>query len=153
MSVERRGKLAAITEASLVDGGHGRQVAASEPISLFVDDQAVEVVVLDAQRPFGQLVTTPLRVGHDVAPRVPRVVAFESLLPTGLACLVPQRDLRLAKLHSDGLDRLHALPLDGIVWRGLDRLRGCAGSDYSGSGQHASSERPRWNRSASEARA
>src|SRR5689334_12253194 len=38
---------------------------------------------------------------HDIAPRGPRVVAFESLLPTGLACLVPERDLRLAKLHSD----------------------------------------------------
>ena len=80
---------------------------------------------------------------HDLAPRGPRVVAFESLVPTALSCLIPQRDLQLAMLHSTGLDRLrlrnrslidtlpsrysetvpwgqalyeHPLHLDGIVW-------------------------------------
>ena len=43
---------------------------------------------------------------HDLAPRGPRVVAFESLLPTALSCLIPQRNLQLAMLHSTGLDRL-----------------------------------------------
>lgn len=91
---------------------------------------------------------------HDLAPRGPRVVAFESLVPTGLSCLIPQRDLQLAMLHSAGLDRLrlrntqlidtlpsryadtlpwgqalydHALHLDGIVWmsRRYNSIRAC----------------------------
>ena len=91
---------------------------------------------------------------HDLAPRGPRVVAFESLVPLGLSCLVPQRDLRLAMLHSTGLDRLrlrntdlvdtlptrypdtlpwgqalydHTLELDGIVWmsRRYNSMRAC----------------------------
>ena len=43
---------------------------------------------------------------HDIGPRGPRVVAYESLLLIGLSCLIPGRELPLAKLHSDGLDRL-----------------------------------------------
>ena len=91
---------------------------------------------------------------HDLAPRGPRVVAFESLVPTALSCLIPQRDLHLAMLHSTGLDRLrlrntslidtlpsrypvavpwgqaldeHRLHLDGIVWmsRGYNSIRAC----------------------------
>jgi RES domain len=91
---------------------------------------------------------------HDLAPSGPRVVAFESLVPLGLSCLIPQRDLRLAMLHSTGLDRLrlrnadlidtlptrypdtlpwgqalydHALHLDGIVWmsRRYNSMRAC----------------------------
>jgi len=91
---------------------------------------------------------------HDLAPRGPRVVAFESLVPIGLSCLIPQRDLQLAMLHSTGLDRLrlrnaqlidtlpsrypdtlpwgqalydHALHLDGIVWmsRRYNSVRAC----------------------------
>jgi hypothetical protein len=83
---------------------------------------------------------------HDLAPRGPRVVAFESLVPIGLTCLIPHRDLQLAMLHSTGLDRLqlrntqlidtlpsrypdtlpwgralydHALHLDGTLWMSL----------------------------------
>jgi hypothetical protein len=91
---------------------------------------------------------------HDLAPRGPRVIAFESLMPTALSCLIPQRDLQLAMLHSAGLDRLrlrntsliHTLPsrypdtvpwgqalyehpwhLDGIVWmsRRYNSIRAC----------------------------
>lgn len=91
---------------------------------------------------------------HDLAPRGPRVVAFESLVPTALSCLIPQRDLQLAMLHSTGLDRLrlrnpslidtlpsrypetipwgqalydHPLHLDGIVWmsRRYNSIRAC----------------------------
>ena len=91
---------------------------------------------------------------HDLAPRGPRVVAFESLVPTALSCLIPQRDLQLAMLHSSGLDRLrlrntslidtlpsrypetvpwgqslyaHPLHLDGIVWmsRRYNSIRAC----------------------------
>jgi hypothetical protein len=91
---------------------------------------------------------------HDLAPRGPRVVAFESLVPIGLSCLLPQRDLHLAMLHSSGLDRLrlrntqlidtlpsrypdtlpwgpalydHARHLDGIVWmsRRYNSIRAC----------------------------
>jgi RES domain len=91
---------------------------------------------------------------HDLAPHGPRVVAFESLMPLGLSCLIPQRDLRLAMLHSTGLDRLrlrntdlidtlptrypdtlawgqalydHTLELDGIVWmsRRYNSMRAC----------------------------
>jgi hypothetical protein len=91
---------------------------------------------------------------HDVAPRGPRAIAFESLVPIGLACLIPQRDLQLAMLHSTGLDRLrlrnaglidtlpsryrdtlpwgqalydHPLHLDGIVWmsRRYNSVRAC----------------------------
>lgn len=92
---------------------------------------------------------------HDIAPRGPRVVAFESLVPTGLSCLMPQRDLQLAMLHSTGLDPLrlrnaslietlpsrdpetlpwgqalydHRLHVDGIVWmsRRYNSVRACA---------------------------
>lgn len=91
---------------------------------------------------------------HDLAPRGPRVVAFESLIPIGLSCLVPQRNLHLAMLHSAGLDRLrlrnaqlidtlpsrypdtlawgralydHPLHVDGIVWmsRRYNSIRAC----------------------------
>lgn len=91
---------------------------------------------------------------HDLAPRGPRVVAFESLVPIGLSCLIPQRDLQLAMLHSTGLDRLRlrntqlidtlpsrypdtllwgqalydlSLHLDGIVWmsRRYNSIRAC----------------------------
>jgi hypothetical protein len=91
---------------------------------------------------------------HDLAPRGPRVVAFESLIPTGLSCLIPQRKFHLAMLHSTGLDRLrlrnsdlidtlpsryaetlrwgqalydHTLHLDGIVWmsRRYNSIRAC----------------------------
>jgi hypothetical protein len=84
----------------------------------------------------------------------PRVVAFESLVPRGLSCLIPRRDLQLAMLHSTGLDRLrlrntdlidtqpshypdtipwgqalydHGLHLDGIVWmsRRYNSVRAC----------------------------
>jgi len=91
---------------------------------------------------------------HDLAPRGPRVVAFESLVPTTLSYLIPHRDLQLAMLHSSGLDRLrvrntslidtlpsryaetvpwgqalheHPLHLDGIVWmsRRYNSIRAC----------------------------
>ena len=91
---------------------------------------------------------------HDLAPRGPRVVAFESLVLIGLSCVIPQRDLQLAALHSTGLDRLrlrnaqlidtlpsrypdtipwgqalydHALHVDGIVWmsRRYNSIRAC----------------------------
>jgi hypothetical protein len=91
---------------------------------------------------------------HDLAPRGPRVVAFESLVPIRLSCLIPQRDLQLAMLHSTGLDRLrlrnaqlidtlpsrypdtlpwgqalygHAPHLDGILWtsRRYNSVRAC----------------------------
>jgi hypothetical protein len=66
---------------------------------------------------------------HDIAPRGPRAIAFESLVPIGLTCLIPQRDLRLAMLHSTGLDGLydHPLHLDGIVWmsRRYNSVRAC----------------------------
>jgi hypothetical protein len=91
---------------------------------------------------------------HDLAPRGPRVVAFESLVVTALSCLIPQRELQLAMLHSSGLDRLrlrntslidtlpsrypetipwgqalyeHPLHLDGIVWmsRRYNSIRAC----------------------------
>lgn len=80
---------------------------------------------------------------HDVPLRGLRVVAFETLVPVALSYLVPQRELRLAQLHSSGLERLrlrnhdlidtlpsrypetlpwgqalydHPEQLDGIVW-------------------------------------
>jgi hypothetical protein len=91
---------------------------------------------------------------HDLAPRRPRAVAWESLGPFGLSEIVPRRALRLAQLHSAGLLRLrlrntdlidtlpsrypdtlpwgqalYDLPerLDGIVWmsRRYNSVRAC----------------------------
>jgi hypothetical protein len=91
---------------------------------------------------------------HDVPMRGKRVIAFESLALVGLSCLVPLHELRLAQLHSMGLDRLRlrntslidtlpsrypeTLPwgqalydypdhLDGVVWmsRRYNSVRSC----------------------------
>ena len=47
-------------------------------------------------------------VFHDISPTGERTVAFADIEPLLLSILVPQRDLLLIKLHSNGLTRLRA---------------------------------------------
>jgi hypothetical protein len=121
MSVRRRSNLAVITESDLLAGGEAREVSASEPISVFVDNEAIEIVVLDAHRPIGQLVTTLLRAWRGDEERSRHVIT--ALLPSTVPSTDATEQLRLnAEARSNFLAEFPALPaaelarLAGITW-------------------------------------
>jgi hypothetical protein len=121
MSVRRRSNLAVITEPDLLAGGEAREVSASEPISVFVDNEAIEIVVLDAHRPIGQLVTTLLRAWRGDEERSRHVIS--ALLPSTVPSTDATEQLRLnAEARSNFLAEFPALPaaelarLAGITW-------------------------------------
>lgn len=121
MSVRRRSNLAVITESDLLAGGEAREVSASEPISVFVDNEAIEIVVLDAHRPIGQLVTTLLRAWRGDEERSRHVIS--ALLPSTVPSTDATEQLRLnAEARSNFLAEFPALPaaelarLAGITW-------------------------------------
>lgn len=118
--VNDKENLTVITEAGLLEGAEAREVSASEPISGLVSD-AVEVVVLDAQGPMGQVVTTLLRAWGDDEERSQNVIS--ALLPTAVPSREATEQLRLnAEARSKFLAEFPALPaaelarLAGITW-------------------------------------
>lgn len=94
---------------------------ASEPISVFVNNDAVEVVVLDAHRPFGQLVTSLLRAWRGEEERSQDVIS--ALLPSTIPSTAAAEQLRRnAEARGSFLADFPALPaaelarLAGIKW-------------------------------------
>jgi hypothetical protein len=121
MNVKRKDNLAVITETELGQGGPSREVSAAEPISGFVNDEAVEVVVLDAHRPFGQIVTKLLRAWAIEEERSREVIT--ALLPASVPSTEATEQLRLnAEARTDFLGEFPTLPaaelagLAGITW-------------------------------------
>jgi hypothetical protein len=49
---------------------------------------------------------------HEAPRRGARIIPYEPLLTSALTCLKPRRRLRLAKLHSDGLEKLRLVNTD-----------------------------------------
>lgn len=119
-SVSRRSNLAVLTEEQVRKGAEAREVRPSEPISVFVND-AVEVVVLDAHRPIGQIVTALLRAWGGEEERSQDVIS--ALLPANVPSTAATEQLRLnAEARSTFLQAFPALPaaelagLAGITW-------------------------------------
>jgi hypothetical protein len=120
--MRRRSNLAVITESDLLEGGEAREVPASEPISVVVNNEAIQVaVLLDAHGTIGQLVTTLLRAWRDDEERSQRVIT--ALLPATVPSAEATEQLRLnAEARSKFLEELPALPaaevarLAGITW-------------------------------------
>src|SRR5438132_9078051 len=107
--VKNKHKISVITEAELSQGGQGREVSASEPISVFVNDEAVEVVVLDAHGAIGQIVTTLLRAWRGEEERSQHVIT--ALLPSTVPSTDATEQLRLnAEARSNFLAAFPALP-------------------------------------------
>src|SRR6266508_6896223 len=120
MNVKKQTNLAVITETDLIEGAEAREVPASEPISVLVND-AVEVVVLDAHRPLGQIVTTLLRAWQGEEERSQHVIS--ALLPSVVPSTEATEQLRRnAEARSKFLEEFPALPaaelagLAGIAW-------------------------------------
>jgi len=122
MNVRRRSNLAVITESDLLEGGEAREVPASEPISVIVNNEAIQVaVVLDAHGTIGQLVTTLLRAWRDDEERSQQVIT--ALLPSTVPSTEATEQLRLnAEARSKFLEEFPALSaaevarLAGITW-------------------------------------
>jgi hypothetical protein len=120
MNMKKHEKLAIITEADLIDGSEARKVRASEPISVLVND-AIEVVVLDAHRPLGQIVTMLLRAWQGEEERSRQVIS--ALLPSTVPSTGATEQLRVnAEARSTFFEEFPALPaaelarLAGITW-------------------------------------
>lgn len=112
--------LAILTEDDLREGAEAREVPASEPISDLLTG-AVEVVVLDAHRPIGQIVTTLLRAWGGDEVRSQQVIS--ALLPSTVPSTDATEQLRLnAEARSNLLAEFPARPaaeiagLAGITW-------------------------------------
>jgi hypothetical protein len=122
MIMSKRSNLSIITESDLLEGGEAREVPASEPISVIVKDEAIQVaVVLDAQGTIGQLVTTLLRAWRDDEERSQQVIT--ALLPSTVPSTQATEQLRLnAEARSKFLEEFPAFPaaevarLAGITW-------------------------------------
>jgi hypothetical protein len=122
MIMRTRSNLAVITESDLLEGGEAREVPASEPISVIVNNEAIQVaVVLDAHGTIGQLVTTLLRAWRDDEERSQQVIT--ALLPSNVPSAEATEQLRLnAEARSKFLEEFPALPaaelarLAGITW-------------------------------------
>jgi hypothetical protein len=121
MNVKERSNLSVITESDLLEGGEAREVSASEPISVFVNNEAVEVVVLDAHGPIGQIVTTLLRAWQGEEERSQHVIS--ALLPSSVPSPEATEQLRRnAEARITFLAEFPALPaaevasLAGITW-------------------------------------
>jgi hypothetical protein len=121
MNVKKKTNLSIITEADFIEGSEAREVPASEPISVLVNDDAIEVVVLDAHRPLGQIVTTLLRAWQGEEERSQHVIS--ALLPSTVPSTEATEQLRLnAEARSKFLEEFPALPatelagLAGITW-------------------------------------
>jgi hypothetical protein len=120
MIVKEKENLAFITENDLLEGTDAREVSPSEPISVLASD-ADEVVVLDAHRPIGQIVTALLRAWGDDEDRNKHVIS--ALLPSTVPSTEATEQLRLnAEARSKFLEEFPALPagelaaLAGITW-------------------------------------
>jgi hypothetical protein len=120
MVVNEGDTLTILTESDLREGAEAREVAASEPIAVLIDD-AVDVVVLDAHRPIGQIVTTLLRAWGDEGERSEHVIS--ALLPSTIPSTEATEQLRLnAEARNVFLAELPAFPaaelarLAGITW-------------------------------------
>jgi hypothetical protein len=122
MIVRRRSNIAIITESDLLEGGEAREVRPSEPISVIVNNEAIQVaVVLDAHGTIGQLVTTLLRAWRNDEERSQQVIT--ALLPSTVPSTEATEQLRLnAEARSKFLEEFPALPaaevahLAGITW-------------------------------------
>jgi hypothetical protein len=120
MNVKEKSNLAILTEGDLLEGAEAREVPASEPISILVND-ASEVVVLDAHRPIGQIITMLLRAWGGEEERSKHVIS--ALLPSTVPSTDATEQLRLnAEARSKFLAEFAALPaaelagLAGIAW-------------------------------------
>ena len=122
MIMRGQSHLAVITESDLLEGGESHEVSASEPISVIVNNEAIQVaVVLDANGTIGQLVTTLLRAWRDDEERSRQVIA--ALLPSTVPSAGGTEQLRLnAEARSKFLEEFPALSaaevarLAGITW-------------------------------------
>jgi len=122
MAMRRASNVAIITESVLRQGGGAREVVASEPISVIVNNEAIQVaVVLDAHGTIGQIVTALLRAWHDDEERNQQVIA--ALLPSAVPSTEATEQLRLnAEARSKFLEEFPALGaaevarLAGIKW-------------------------------------
>src|SRR3954451_12230905 len=121
MIMNRNAKVTVITEADVAGGVDARQAPPSEPISDLVDNDAVEVLVLDTQRPIGQLVTTLLRAWHGDEERSHNVIS--ALLPPTVPSAAATEQLRRnAEARSSFLAEFAALSTTeladaaGITW-------------------------------------